>query len=541
MQLNWQRYRLVLGLTIALVLGSWGAIATPVRAAETVVVRKGIASVSVAVDDLREFARTGKIPVSLAGYGTLLSPEQRRQVLEALNINLSLDRASVQNLLNTQIGETILDGISTVTAEPGGEALKGALIASAEDPQGLSVLGFLEAYPNPELRIDLDAAFAIFARLNRSFWQTQQFMVEMADELEATTPDVAVPFDPTQPGAATVEVIPLQFEDEGRNRTILADLYWSQTVGSDRPLVVFTHGRGSVRNELDYLARHLASHGFGFLALEHPGSNQVYIDRALALQPEELLERPRDISFVLDELAAGVEMDPQIRRSLNPERVLAIGYSLGGSTALAIAGGEFQLESLRERCRTEAVRFSVGQITQCIASQLPEDRYRLYDPRVKAAIALNPTASLLFGETGLARVEVPTLIFSVSADKLTPALSDQIGIFPQLRAPKWLVGVVGGTHLSVKDPAFVKDQSQRPNTPLSGNEVFGVATADIRNYAKAFTLAMAAQLTPDAREYEIFLTPEYFRSISTDAFPVRLVTEIPDEIQVLVEAFLEKN
>lgn len=539
--MNWKRYRSVLGVAIALTLGSWGAIAAPAFSAETIVVRKGVASVSVAIADLREFASTGKIPVSLAGYGALLSPEQRRQVLEALKINISLDPTAVQNLLNTQIGETILDGISTVTAEPGGEALKGALIAAAEDPRGLSVLGFLEAYPNSELRVDLDAAFAIFARLNRSFWQTQQFMVEMADELQATAPDVEIPFDPTRPGSATVEVIPFEFQDRERNRTILADLYWSEAVGSDRPLVVFTHGRGSVRNELDYLARHLASHGFGFLAIEHPGSNQVYIDRALALQPEELLERPRDISFVLDELAAGVEINPQIRRSLNPERVLVVGYSLGGSTALAVAGAEFQLPSLRERCRTEAVRFSVGQITQCIASQLPEDRYRLYDARVKAAIALNPTASLLFGETGLARVEVPTLIFSVSADKLTPALSDQIGIFPQLPGPKWLVGVVGGTHLSVKDPAFVKDQSQRPNTPLSGNEVFGVATADIRNYAKAFTLAMAAQLTPEAKQYEVFLTPEYYESISTDAFPVRLVTEIPDEIQILVEALLGQN
>ncbi|MGC9524622.1 MAG: alpha/beta hydrolase [Limnospira sp.] len=541
MGFNLKRLGSVLGSVITIALGSWGAIATPAFSAETIVVRRGIASVSVAVDDLREFARTGQMPLSLAGYGTLLSPEQRHQLLQVLNLNVSLDPTSVRNLLDTQIGETILDGISTVTDIPGGEALKRALIAAAEDPQGLSVLGFLEAYPNPELRIDLDEAFATFARLNHSFWQTQQFMVEMAGQLEATAPEVEVPFDPTQPGAAAVEVIPFEFQDQERNRTILADLYWSEAVRSDRPLVVFTHGRGSVRNELDYLARHLASHGYGFLALEHPGSNQVYINRALAMRPEELLERPRDISFGLDQLQKWSQTDPEIGRSLNLERVLILGYSLGGSTALAIAGGEFQLEFLRERCQEDAMTLSSGQITQCIGTQLPGDRYQLYDPRVQAAIALNPTASLIFGETGLSQVRVPTLIFSTSADKLTPALSDQIAVFPQLPDPKWLVGVLGGTHLSVKDPDFVLDQSRVPSTPLSGDEVAGLAATDIQNYVKAFSLAMAAQLTPEAEQYQVFLTPEYFQSISTDAFPVRLVTEIPEEIRVLVEAFLRNN
>jgi hypothetical protein len=40
---------------------------------------------------------------------------------------------------------------------------------------------------------------------------------------------------------------------------------------------------------------------------------------------------------------------------------------------------------------------------------------------------------------------------------------------------------------------------------------------------KAITLAMAAQLTPDANKYNVFLTPEYAQFASTPLFPFRLI------------------
>lgn len=543
MGLNFQWSRFKLAVLSAIALGTHIAIATPVNAAETIIVRQGIMSLSLAIEDLETLANTGKAPPGLRGYELFLSPQQKQQVLAAFNSQIGIPPTAVRNLLTTQIGENILEEIATITRTPdpqtAGADIKTALLEAAENESGLSILGFLQSYPNSELRIDIDVAFDVFSRLNRSFWRTQQFMVEIAQQLGPTDANLTLPLDPTQPGPSQVITTTHTFEDTARNRTIDVDIYWSEAVTSDRPVVVFTHGRGSVRNELQYVARHLASHGYAFVTLEHPGSNQTYISQNLAMQPQELLERPQDISFVLDQLTQLTQTGGVIERSLNPNRVLVIGYSLGGGTALTIAGGEFQLDSLRQRCQQDAITLSSGQITQCIATELPGDRYRLYDPRIKAAIALNPTASLIFGETGLTQIRVPTLIFSTSADKLTPALSDQIAIFPQIPAPKWLVGVLGGTHLSAKDPDFVLDQSRVPSTPLSGDEVAGIAAADIQNYVKAFTLAIAAQLTPEAEKYQIFLTPEYFEFISTDAFPVRLITEIPEPMQILVDSFLK--
>ncbi|MHC5719680.1 MAG: alpha/beta hydrolase family protein, partial [Nostoc sp.] len=164
-----------------------------------------------------------------------------------------------------------------------------------------------------------------------------------------------------------------------------------------------------------------------------------------------------------------------------------------------------------------------GEVMQCIAQELPENSYQLRDSRIKQAIALNPTTSLMFGETGLTKVQVPTLVLASSADKTTPALTEQIVGFEKILSPKWLVGIVGGTHLSVKDPSTTLDQIGQPNTPISGGEVVGEQAADVRKYVKAIALAFAAQMTPEAKNYAIFLTSDYAQFASTAAFPFRLI------------------
>jgi predicted dienelactone hydrolase len=97
-----------------------------------------------------------------------------------------------------------------------------------------------------------------------------------------------------------------------------------------------------------------------------------------------------------------------------------------------------------------------------------------------------------------------------------------------------LVGVIGATHLSVKDPSATMDQRGKINTPLSGEEVVDVQAADIRRYLKAIVVAFAAQLTPEAEKYSIFLTSDYAQFASTNDFPIRLVPEIPpDAMEIL--------
>jgi predicted dienelactone hydrolase len=545
---RWQS--LVTGVIGTIAIASLnGVIISSVQAAQTVVVHQGSSTQSIPLTDLKALAETGTASPSLQAYARNLRPEQRNQILSALKANLNISPVAVRSFLDTPVGNTLISELTRATNRPdrlGELAVKTALVVGANDPQGLSALSFIEAYPNPRIDLDLDRTFQVVGNFNKSFWQSQAFMAAIAPQLASTRPQLNLPFDPTQLGSAKVQVLNLNLNDRERRREIPVDVYWSTEVSPDKPIIVFSHGLGSVRTDLRYLAEHLASHGYIVAALEHPGSNETHVRQALKLkapllEAQEFLNRPKDISFVLDELQKLNQTSGPLQGKLASDKVMIVGYSLGGATALSLAGAELQLTELKQRCPGNVVAFSLGENAQCFAKDLPEERYQLRDPRIKAAIALSPTTSLLFGETGLTKVAIPTLITAGSADKTTPILTEQVIAFDKLPSPKWLAGFVGGTHLSVKDPSTTLDQAGQPDTLYSGGEVVGEQAVDVRNYVKAIALAMAAQLTDESTKYAVFLTPEYAQLASTPAFPIRLVTKIPPKAEAIVKDFVQNR
>ncbi|AKG20303.1 alpha/beta hydrolase [Calothrix sp. 336/3] len=527
----------------------WGLFAS-VQAAEKVVVRFGSFAESISVADLKQVAETGKFPAGYGIYTNRLSSAQRDLIIKALRTNLPISVVAMNRLLNTQVGTTILRDLAAVTQREDTAAvpaLRAALVLGATDKQGLSILSFIANYPSQRLEIDLAQAFRVTSNLNLGFWRTQQFMVAIAPKLAHRSVSLSLPFDPSQAGKAQFQVLNLTLDDSKRGRKIPVDIYWSEAATPEKPVIVFTHGLGSVKTELKYLAEHLASHGYVVAALEHPGSNGNNTYRALAgknrlMQPQEFRERPRDISFLLDELAKlNTRGDSPLQGKLATDNTLVLGYSFGGSTALSLGGAELQLEHLKQRCQSNLATLSLGEGIQCIAQELPENTYQFRDARVKSAIALNPTTSLMFGDSGLSKIQVPTLVLAASADKTTPALVEQVFPFEQIPSPKWLVAILGGTHLSVKDPSVTLDQPGRASTPYSGDEIVDEKAQDIRQFTKAVVLAMAAQLTPQAKEYAIFLTADYAQSASTEAFPFRIITEIPTDALTVVQEYVQKK
>jgi len=520
---------------------------TSAQAAQTIVLRRGSAVRSLSVADLKTFTETGNISPSLENAARILTSQQKSLVQDVLKTKLNLDVVATSDLLDTEVGNNLASLLASATPRKdnvGVLDVKTALILGAKSPQGLSLLGFVEAYPNESLDIDVDRVFQVLGSFNGAFWQSQAFMAAIAPQLAPKRPNLNLPFDPTQPGSSKVEVLNFNFNDRKRDREIPVDIYWSKEASLNKPVIVFSHGLGSIKTDLRYLAEHLASHGYSVVALEHPGSNETHVKKALALQvplleAEEFLNRPKDISFILDQLKRLNETKGELQGKLASDNVMVVGYSLGGATALSIGGGELQLTGLKQRCPGNVLAFSLGENAQCFARSLPENSYQLRDERVKMAIAFSPTTSLLFGETGLTKVAIPTLIGSGSADKTTPALTEQAIAFDKLPAPKWLVGFVGGTHLSVKDPSTTMDQAGQPDTLYSGGEVVGEQAVEVRNYVKAIALAMASQLTDEADKYKVFLTPEYAQLASSERLPIRLVTKIPPQAEAIIQEFVQ--
>lgn len=519
------------------------------QAADSLVVRYGPFTETITLSELQQIAQTGQFPSGYDIYTRGLSQQQRQQVVAALRTNVPISVVTMSNLLDTRIGTTILNDLSTVIRRRDNarfQAVRGALVLGSTAPQGLSVLSFIANYPSKQLEIDLPQAFKVAGSFNTAFWQTQRFMAAIEPRLSSRKVELKLPFDASIPGSAEVQILKLNLNDQKRGREIPVDLYWSKNTNSSKPVIIFSHGLGSVRTELKYLAEHLASHGYPVVTLEHPGSNEANVNSALVgknriMKPQEFLERPKDISFVLDQLdASNRSASFPLAGKLATNNVMILGYSFGGSTALAVGGAEYQLASLKQRCQNNLAVFSLGEGIQCIAQELPENNYSFRDTRIKQVIALNPTTSLLFGDTGLSKVQVPTLVLAASADKTTPALTEQVLSFDKLPNPKSLVGIVGATHLSVKDPSATLDQRGKIDTPISGGEIVGDQAADVRNYVKSIVLASAAQLTPQAKDYEVFLTPNYAQFASTRAFPIRLITQIPPEALAIAKELSQK-
>jgi predicted dienelactone hydrolase len=522
------------------------------QAADSLVVRFGAFTETITLAELQQIAQTGKFPNAYDIYTKRLSQPSRQQLVTALQTKLPISVVTMNNLLSTRIGTTILNDLSTVIRRRDNAqfpAIRAALVLGSTAPQGLSVLSFIAAYPSKRLEIDLPQAFKIAGSFNTAFWQTQRFMEAVEPRLLRRKVDFKLPFDASRPGSAEVQILNLNLDDQKRGRQIPVDLYWSKNVDSSKPVIIFSHGLGSVRTELKYLAEHLASHGYPVVALEHPGSNETNINSALAgknrlMKPQEFLERPKDISFVLDQLDAS-NHNPSfpLAGKLATNNAMILGYSFGGSTALAVGGAEYQLERLKQRCQENIAVLSLGEGIQCIAQELPENKYSYRDVRIKRVIAFNPTTSLLFGvfgDTGLSKVKVPTLMLAASADKTTPALTEQVLSFDNLPSPKSLVGIIGATHLSVKDPSATLDQRGKIDTPISGGEIVGGQAIDVRNYVKSIVLASAAQLTNEAKNYEVFLTSDYAQFASTQAFPIRLITQIPPDAMAIAKEFVQK-
>ena len=167
-------------------------------------------------------------------------------------------------------------------------------------------------------------------------------------------------------------------------------------------LVVISHGTGSTPWVLRDLAASLVRAGFIVALLAHPGNTRG--DDALARVPANLVNRPRHVHLVIEAALA----DAVIGGRLAPDRVAVIGHSLGGYTALAVAGGR-PMALPHETPDGRARPFSVGA-----------------DPRVSAVVLLAPAAPWLMADGALADVDVPILMRTGEKDLHSPTGYDEV-------------------------------------------------------------------------------------------------------------------
>jgi len=99
------------------------------------------------------------------------------------------------------------------------------------------------------------------------------------------------------------------------------------------PLIIISHGNGGSHLLYRTISTHLAKNGYIVAMPEHYGNNRN--NNTLENTTENLENRPRHVSLTIDFLLS----DNWFSEHIVQNKIGVIGHSMGGYTALALAGG----------------------------------------------------------------------------------------------------------------------------------------------------------------------------------------------------------
>ena len=187
--------------------------------------------------------------------------------------------------------------------------------------------------------------------------------------------------------------------------TAVAD---AEPLSGKRPLVVLSHGMyGNAMNQ-SWLADGLVDAGFIVAAISHPGTSTWKRDPDHARM---LWERPRDISRLIDHMLN----DPALAAQVDADRIFMAGHSLGGFTAVALAGGRFDAAAYRAKCDSNVGELVCGIFDRWNVAQTPQDIAKmeqdLSDPRIKGFAVFDLGGTQSFSDASLRAIDRPMLVF----------------------------------------------------------------------------------------------------------------------------------
>jgi predicted dienelactone hydrolase len=175
-----------------------------------------------------------------------------------------------------------------------------------------------------------------------------------------------------EPPAAryAVSISDAEWTDAGRGRVLPVRIYCpgetesAESAGTEErfPVIVFSTGLGRSRTDCAYLGQHWAGCGYVAVFVQHPGSDKDArglrprkdLQRAF-YSPDNTLNRPLDIIFVLDWLEQLSRGATSLGKRLDMTRVGASGHDFGSQTVLALAGQVLPGEIAFEEHRVKAV------------------------------------------------------------------------------------------------------------------------------------------------------------------------------------------
>ncbi len=266
------------------------------------------------------------------------------------------------------------------------------------------------------------------------------------------------------------------------------------------PLVILSHGSGSRVQAMGWLATELVKAGFVVAGPNHPGTTSGY---SLPTETPKLWQRTQDLSRVIDKLTT----DPQWRGVVDADKVGVAGFSIGGATAMEIAGARAKLEAYASYCdsytKWDCAWYArgVGYVNE---AQVKVDKVDLraidkslfeqsnLDPRVKSAVLIDPGLALAYDEQSLKEISIPMTFINLGDPDTIPVgvLADKLA---SLTPQGTYATIKGSDHFSFlpecKDGAAELLKSVGEVDPIC-DEVSSRSRADI--HAEAARLVLEA-------------------------------------------------
>ncbi len=524
---------LILG-TIPFLLTTFSA-----KAAEQIYFNYGILRIGLSLTALENYAETGKVDEELKLYLLFVNAKNQQKLRNILNFQLKINPRQLSQGLYSQMGENLLNylgEIIQVDGTNGAVAIRDALITTAES-QDFTPINLLHNFSG-QIQFDIIKIMATKREFVSLIQNTEKLLLEVKQlTLTAATTEPKVNFyrlpDLRQPGNFYFYQETLKLNDKSRRRQFIVNLYLPDNLSKNKtiPVVILSPGLAAKLSQWQHLAKHLASHGFAVAKVQHPGSDfnhfQAFLDgeEKDIFQLQEFINRPLDISYLLDELE--LRNKSQFQGKLNLKNVGMAGQSFGAYTALALAGSKINFEQLKQDCLPQIKSLNPSLFLQCRALELPQQNYQNYnfrDERIKSVLVMDPVNGSIFGQSGFSNINIPILWVAGSEDKLTPVVTEQVYPFTWLPVKeKYFMLTKGAKHLdfnvtAIQDVESVDDDSL--------NQLVTASSPVIKSYINALGLAFFQIYVKNDSDYFNYLRSSYALAISEEPYTLGFLSTL---------------
>lgn len=504
----------------------------PTKAAEKISFNYGLLGFSVSVDSLAAFAEEGKIDPELDFYLKRLSPEQRDKLREFLRSRYPVKPLTLYRYSRTSVGEKVVDKVGDLIRIPpdrnGFYGVRGSLVQSAADPDGLNIINFLRNFPT-DIQLNTPEIIKLVKQVSQLDRDTQDFMTRISQKTEEkaiSEPDSNLESHANLVRSENINIEPttLEFQDGVRDRKLTVDLYLPK--GEKKvPLIFISNGIGANRNRFKHVAQYLVANNFAVVIPDHPGSNDERQKEFLSglysenFDAEEFIDRPLDISYTIDRLQ---EMNrSRFNNRLNLKKIGIFGYSFGGTTALSLAGAKYNLSQLEKDCGSPLDSTNISILYQCRILELPREKIKaidLKDKRIKAAFLFVPFSKSLFGESGMSRVNIPVFWLATDRDAIAPLMLEQVPAFSGLtNREKYLTISQGLPHalITLSSTTDKNDDAARVRSVME-------------TYLNTLSLIFFKVHVDRDEQYRLYLQSSYLKSLSKEPYILNLIEDIKE-------------